>query len=47
MTLTLNVLGIELARIVLDIERDDPKDVTVIDKVQKATSRWFFKGMVK
>lgn len=41
------VLNVEVFRIELDIERDGPEEVTVVDKAAKATSKWFFSRMVR
>lgn len=46
MKLRFNVLGFELARIELDIVREDiPTVETVVSKVVTGTSRWWTKRM--
>lgn len=46
MKLRFSVLGFELARITIDIERDEtPIAETVVAKVVSGTSRWWTKRM--
>lgn len=56
MNLTFNVLGVTLASVRLDIEREfspaaaalvTPPQTTVLDKGIKAMSRWWVGGMVR
>lgn len=46
MTLSIKVFGFEVARIELETD-DEPREVSLIDRGKKATSRWWVRGMVK
>jgi hypothetical protein len=49
MTLRLNVLGFEVAKLHLDFGDlfDSPGHVTPVDRWAKGTSHWFFRRMTK
>lgn len=46
MTLRINILGLEIATIVLELPESTPAELTPVDKAVKGLSRWWVnKGM--
>jgi hypothetical protein len=47
MTLSFEILGLELVRIKLDIDLPDQPEVNVVDKAAKGISNAFFRRMIR
>lgn len=49
MTLVFEIpfLGVEVFRVTLDIEQEEPQEINAVDKASKWISREFFKRMIR
>ncbi len=47
MNLRINVFGVEVASLELDIPAGQPQPATIVEKTVQATSKWWMKWMVR